>query len=180
MLIREVLHMKKYIETGKIVTTHGLRGEVKVYPWCDAPEELTEYETLYLKESGSYRPVRVVRARTQQQMVLLQLEGVDTIEAADRLRGRVIYADRDDIALEEGEYLIQDIIGLEAFDADSGERYGEVCQVSKTGANDVYHIKFPDGSEKLIPVIPSVVIKVDIEGGRLEIRPLKGLFDDED
>ena len=66
------------------------------------------------------------------------------------------------------------------FDADDGKRYGELCQVSKTGANDVYHIKFADGSEKLIPVIPSVVIKTDVEGGRIEIRPLKGLFDDED
>ena len=172
--------MKKYIETGKIVTTHGLRGEVKVYPWCDSPEELTVYSTLYLAENGGYKAIRVLRARTQQQMVLLQFEGVDTIEKANAMRGRIVYADRDDIPLEDGEHLIQDIIGLGAFDADSGEKYGEVCQVSKTGANDVYHIRFADGSEKLIPVIPSVVIRIDVEGGRIDIRPLKGLFDDED
>ncbi len=172
--------MKKYIETGKIVTTHGLRGEFKVYPWCDSPEELTGYKTLYLAEKDGYRPMKVLRARTQQRMALLQLEGVDTVEKANALRGKIIYADRDDIPLAEGEHLIQDIIGLEVFDADSGEKYGEVCQVSKTGANDVYHIKFADGSEKLIPVIPSVVISIDVEGGRIGIRPLKGLFDDED
>ena len=172
--------MKKYIETGKIVTTHWLRGEFKVYPWCDAPEELTGYKTLYLAENGGYRAMKVTRARTQQQMVLLQFEGIDDIDAANTLRGKIVYADRDDIRLGEGEHLIQDIIGLEVFDADDGKRYGEVCQVSKTGANDVYHIKFADGSEKLIPVIPSVVIKTDVEGGRIEIRPLKGLFDDED
>ncbi|MBQ3049738.1 MAG: 16S rRNA processing protein RimM [Oscillospiraceae bacterium] len=173
--------MKEYIETGKIVTTHGLKGEFKVYPWCDSPEELTEYKTIYFsKGANTFSAAKVLRARVQQTVVILQVEGVETIEQADALRGKTIYVHRDDIELEEGEYLIQDIVGLEVFDADDSKKYGVICDVSKTGANDVYHIKFEDGSVKLIPSIPSVVISRDITAGRMEIRPLKGLFDDED
>jgi len=173
--------MKEYIETGKIVTTHGLKGEFKVYPWCDSPEELTGFKTLYFnKGADNYAAVKVLRARVQQNVVILQVEGVETIEQADKLRGKVIYAHRKDIELEEGEYLIQDIIGLEVFDVDDGKKYGVISDVSKTGANDVYHIKFEDGSVKLIPSIPGVVVSRDIEAGKMEIRPLKGLFDNED
>lgn len=167
--------MKQYIETGKIVTTQGLKGEARVEPWCDDPAFLTTLDSLHVGKPGN--EVQAEYARVQKNMVILKLRGVDTIEQAAALRGSVLYVHRDKIPLEEGQYLIQDILGLEVFDAQSGERYGVVSNVTSTGANDVYHIAFADGSVKLIPVIPQVVRRVDIAGGRIEITPLEGLFD---
>ena len=113
-------------------------------------------------------------------MPLLKIEGVNSIDEAAKLRDKIIYIHRDDIPMEEGEYLIQDLMGLQVVDADDGHLYGELTQVSPTGANDVYHIRFADGKERLIPAIPQVVIEVDLDGGVMKIRPLEGLFDDED
>ena len=156
---------KQYLECGKIVATHGLRGEVKVMPWCDGPETLCGLSTLYL--DGGKTPLRVERARPAKGMVLLKAEGVDTPEAAQALRG-----------LAEGQYYIQDLLGLTVEDADTGAVYGSLSDVTGTaGANDVYHITFPDGRVQLIPAIPQVVIQIDIDAGRMRIRPLEGLFE---
>jgi 16S rRNA processing protein RimM len=168
---------KRFLECGKIVSTHGVRGELKVMPWCDGPEFLAGFENLYL-DAGA-QSLRVESCRAQNSMALVKFAGVDTVESAVALRGRVLYIDRQDAPMETGDYFVQDLIGLKVVDADSGAEYGILNQVSPTGANDVYHILFPDGRERLIPAIRDVVISVDIEGGVMAIRPLKGLFDDE-
>lgn len=165
---------KRFLECGKIVATHGLRGEVKVLPWCDGPETLVPIKTFYL--DGGNTPKRAERCRIQKNMVLLKLEGVDTPEAAQALRGRVLWLDREEDTLEEGQYYIQDLIGLSVEDADTGERYGTLQDVTETGANDVYHVAFPDGRVQLVPAIPQVIAKIDIDGGKMLIRPLEGLF----
>ena len=165
---------KRFLECGKIVATHGLRGEVKVLPWCDGPEALVPIKTFYL--DGGNTPKRAERCRIQKNMVLLKLEGVDTPEAAQALRGRVLWLDREEDTLEEGQYYIQDLIGLSVEDADTGERYGILRDVTETGANDVYHVAFPDGRVPLVPAIPQVIAKIDIDGGKMLIRPLEGLF----
>ena len=82
--------------------------------------------------------------------------------------------------MEEGQCFVQDLIGLRVVDADDGREYGVLTQVTETGANDVYHIRFADGKERLIPAIPQVVLDIDLEEERMTIRPLEGLFDDED
>ncbi len=169
---------KPFLECGKIVSTHGIAGEVRVQPWCDSPQDLEGIRTLYFDRGAT--PVGVLRARAHKNVVLLKLEGVDTVEAAQALRGRVLWAAREDIPLEEGEYFVQDLLGMEVFDADTGRKYGMLTDVSETGANDVYHITFPDGAVRLIPVIDEVVLSTDPDQNRMEIRPLKGLFDDED
>ena len=165
---------KRFLECGKIVATHGLRGEVKVLPWCDGPEALVPIKTFYL--DGGNTPKRAERCRIQKNMVLLKLEGVDTPEAAQALRGRVLWLDREEDTLEEGQYYIQDLIGLTVEDADTGEVYGTLRDVTETGANDVYHVAFPDGRVQLIPAIPQVIVEIDIDGGKMLIRPLEGLF----
>ena len=109
-------------------------------------------------------------------MVLLKLEGVDTPEAAQALRGRVLWLDREEDTLEEGQYYLQDLMGLSVKDADTGEVYGTLRDVTETGANDVYHVAFPDGRVQLVPAIPQVVLDIDLEGGVMLIRPLEGLF----
>ena len=167
--------MKEYIETGKIVSTHGVHGELKVQPWCDEPEFLAGLKEVRAGSPGN--PVPVERGRVQKNMVVLKLAGIDTVEAAAALRGKILYVHRAEIPLSEGEYLIQDLIGLKVYDIDTGALYGTLCDVSKTGANDVWHIRFPDGAERLIPKIPQVVLGVDIAGGRVDIRPLRGLFE---
>lgn len=169
---------ERFLECGRIVTTHGIKGEVKVEPWCDTPDFLLDFRTLYLGREK--RPTEVQQARVQKNMVLLKLAGVDDIDAAVTLRGSILYIDRNDVTLADGEHFVQDMLGLQVFDADSGRRYGELVKVSPTGANDVYHIQFDDGKERLIPAIPQVVISIDDQGGRMEIRPLPGLFEDEE
>ena len=165
---------KRFLECGKIVSTHGLRGEVKVLPWCDGPEALLPIGTFYL--DGGATPMKAEKCRVQKNMVLLKLEGVDTPEAAQALRGRVLWLDREEDTLAEGQYYIQDLIGLTVEDADSGRVYGTLRDVTETGANDVYHVAFPDGTVQLIPAIPQVIAAIDVDGGKMLIRPLEGLF----
>lgn len=167
--------MKQYLEIGKIVNVHGLRGDVKVVPWCDDPAFLCEFETLYLGKD--YRPVEVTDARLQKNNVLLHLDGVETVEEAEKLRGSILYMDRNEVELEEGVYFIQDLIGLEVLDADTGKSYGTLTDVMQTGANDVYEVKAADGSAVLIPAIPDVIVETNIDAGVMTIRPLEGLFD---
>ncbi len=168
---------KQFLEVGQIVNTHGLKGDVRVDPWCNGPEFVCEFKTLYLKDGST---VTVEKARVQKNVAILKLKGVDTIEQADLLRRTVLYVNRDDVDLEDGEYFIQDIVNCVVRDVDTGTVYGKVTDVFKTGANDVYQITTDDGKEYLIPVIDDVVINTDIDSGVIEIRPLKGIFDDED
>lgn len=169
---------KQFLECGKIVSTHGVMGEVKVQSWCDSPDELLGIKTLYFDEGKT--SVKVKGARLHKEMVLIKLDGIDNMDKAQLLRGKVLWAHRDSLPLEEGQNFIQDLLGLKVIDADDGHEYGVLSDVTETGANQVYHITFPDGSVKLAPVIKDVVISTDVDGGVMKIRPLKGLFDDED
>ena len=167
---------KQFLECGKIVTTHGVRGEVRVLPWCDAPSFLEGFGTLWLDRGRT--PLTVERARAHGNVVILKLAGVETVEAAAAYRNKVLYVSREDIPLEEGEYLVQDLIGCAVVDADTGRDYGKIYDVRPTGANDVYYLRDEAGTERLVPSIPSVVLERDVEGGVVKIRPLEGLFDD--
>lgn len=166
---------ERYIETGEIVGTHGVRGELRVYPWCDTPEFLTKFKTLYLNKGET---ALKVTSRTNKNMVLMKVKGVDTIEDAEKLRGKTLYLDREDAVLGEGVFFQCDLFGCVCIDADSGENLGVITDVSQTGANDVWHIT-RENKEYLIPSIPDVVIDVNIDEEKVIIRPLKGIFDDE-
>ncbi|MBR3630768.1 MAG: 16S rRNA processing protein RimM [Oscillospiraceae bacterium] len=171
---------KRFLEIGKITNVHGLHGEVKVYPWCDDAAFLCSFDTLYTDKDGLH-PVEILRARVQQNMVILQLAGCGTREQAEAMRGTVLYMDRDDVELEEGTYFIQDLIGLRVVDADTGREWGVIRDVMQTGANDVYSIyNAQEKKEYLAPAIPEVVLQTDLAAGVMTIRPLKGLFDDAD
>lgn len=163
---------KQYLETGKIVNVHGLKGEVKVYPWCDSPEFLCEFETLYTNQGNEV--ITIERARVQKNMVIMKIKGIDTVEQAQSMRNKIIYMNRDDVELEDGSYFIQDLIGLKVYDADTSEFYGTLVNVLETGANDVYTIQNEElHKEYLIPAIPDVVISTDIEKNKMTIRPLE-------
>lgn len=167
---------KRYLEAGEIVGTHGVRGEVRVRPECDSPEILAGLRKLYFDEGR--RAVKV-KARAHKTIALVKLEGIDTVEQAAALRGEMLYLDRGDLKLDKGQYFICDLIGLAVVDDDTGEVYGECTDVSHTGANDVYHMRTAAGDEVLIPAIPSVIRKIDVDGGEMRIYPMLGLFDDE-
>lgn len=167
---------KPFLEAGQITGTHGVRGEVRIQPWCDSAEQFAGFRTLYWDAAGT-RPARL-HARPHKQMALARLEGIDTVEAAAALRGRMLYVARRDLRLPEGYHLVQDLIGLTVVDADTGETYGRLTDVSQTGANAVYHMQTPRG-EVLIPAIPQVVIAIDTAADILRLRPMKGLLDDE-
>lgn len=168
--------IKQYLEVGKIVGTHGLKGEVRIDPWCDGAAFLCKFKKLYYADKSE---ISVVSARPHKNVAIVMFKGINTVEQAELLRGKTVYINRDDVRLPKGTHFIQDIIGLKAYDADTNTEYGEVTDVLKTGANDVYQIS-KDGKDYLIPVIPDVVIETDTENGILKIRPIKGIFDDED
>lgn len=168
---------KKFLEIGQIVNTHGLKGEMRVDPWCDSPEFLCEFDVLYLKDG---RTLSVTQSRPHKNVAIIKVEGIDTVEKADEMRKTVLYIDRDDVELDDGAFFVQDIIGCEVVNAETRQSYGSVNDVIKTGANDVYQIKDSEGQEYLIPVIDDVIVSTDIDAGVIEIKPLKGLFEDED
>lgn len=170
--------LKQYLETGKIVGTHGVKGMVRVQPWSDSGEFLTGFKHFYLDEDGE-KKLEALKIQPHGGVVLMALRGVETIEAAERLRNKVLFIKRSEAHLPEGRYFIDDLIGCTVYDADSGKSYGTVSDVSKTGANDVWHIA-SDGKEYLLPAIDEVVISATPEKGEVVIRPMKGIFDDED
>ncbi|MBO5747326.1 MAG: 16S rRNA processing protein RimM [Clostridia bacterium] len=168
---------KKYLQAGKIVGTHGVRGEMRVQPWCDGPEFLSGFKKLYTDKDGGCK--LTVKVRAHGNICLVKADSIDSIEDAEKLRGTVLYIDRADCKLPEGSYFIEDIIGCKAVDDNTKEELGFVSDVSSTGANDVWHIK-RNGNEYLIPNVPVFVKSVDIEAGIVYITPLEGTFDDED
>lgn len=169
--------LKQYLEIGKIVGTHGVRGELRVECWCDSPQFLSSFKKLYFNEGND--KIDVI-SRPHKNIALVKIKGVDTVEQADLLRGRVLYVNRKDIKLPKGTNFIQDIIGLEVVDVDTNEVYGKVTEVIKTGANDVYEVKDENSKAYYIPVIKDVVIETNPKKGVVIIKPMRGIFDDED
>lgn len=165
---------KEYLEAGKIVTTHGIKGEVKIMPYCDSAELLAEFDRLFLGKN--HDEIIVERARVQKNMVIAKLEGFNTPEEAEKLRNKILFMHRDDLELDDDTYFIQDLIGMEVKDADSDALYGTIADVMQTGANDVYVVRGEE-REYLVPAIADVVISTDLDSNIMTIRPLDGLFD---
>ncbi len=162
----------KFLDAGKIVNTHGIRGEIKVYPLCDSPDFLLEFDRFFIDQNE----IEVVTARTHKNTVLIKFDGIDRMEQAQQLIGKILQINCNDIELEEGRYFIEDLIGLKVVDADTGKEYGILKNIIQTGANDVYEVH--GDKVYLIPKIDEVVLNIDIESSIITIRPLKGLFED--
>ena len=160
------------LKAGKIVNTHSLRGEVRIFPYCDDADFLCEFDVLYINGE----PKEVVSARVHKGQALIKFEGVNDINMAEALVGSIVFIDKDDIELEEGRYFIEDLKGCEVFDVESGECYGKVTNVIQTGANDVFEVTL-DGKSVLVPKIDDVVKEIDIDRKRIVIKVLKGLFE---
>lgn len=169
--------MKKYLEAAKIVAVQGIHGEVRCQCFCDSAEVLDEFETLYMGREKT--AVGVLHTFPRKNTVVIKLSGIDTVEQAQTLIGKMLYIDREDTDLPEDVYFVQDIIGLTVKNAESGEVYGKISEVYQNGAADVYEIKTEDGRQLLFPCIDEVVKKIDVDNGEMLIIPLEGLFDNE-
>ncbi len=171
--------IKDYLELGQVVSTHGIKGELRFNPWCDTPEFVKKFKTLYFDNKGE-KSIKVVSARPHGNMVILMLDGVNDVDTAKSLKNTVLYMKRSDAKLPKGTWFVQELFDCTVIDNETGKVLGTICDVSETGANDVWHIKTGKGSEVLIPAIKHVLESVDVETGIIKINPIKGLFDDED
>ena len=170
--------MQKYLEAGKVVTTHGVRGEMKLELWCDGVAFLKKVGRLYTTPQGG-RCYKITSIRPQGQMALLQLEGVSDMDAARALRGQVFYFDRDDATLPAGKWYVADLIGCEVRDADTGKVYGVVTSVDHPGAQDIYTVKAPGGKEYMFPGVDAFLKERNPPEGYLLVTPIPGLLDDD-
>lgn len=164
---------EEMIEIGKIVNTHGLRGEVKIVPWLDYPEVFEAFDHVYIDGSVRYD---VKSVKYQKSNLIVAFNSLDKIEDAEKLKNKVITVEKsyfDD--LPDGTYLVADIIGLRATDGEND--YGVVTDVFSTGSNDVYVIEENGKKPLLLPIIDGVVEKVDIGGGTIKINIPDGLLD---
>lgn len=169
---------KEFLEIGKFVGSHGIKGLAKVQYWCDSAEFFAAFKTLYLKENG-YNAVTVQSAKPHGNIILLKIKGVETIEQAEEYRGKILYLKRSDAHLEEGRYFIEEIIGCSVYDFNTKELLGKLKDITENPANDIWHIE-KDGKEYLMPAIKQFINKVDIDKEEAYITPPKGIFYDED
>ena len=160
---------QQYLQTGKIVSTHGVRGELKIMPWADDPEFLLDFDTIYL----GGKPCRVVSSRVQKTCVLVKLAGIDTVEAASALRDQVVSIDRADAQLPQGSIFIADLLGLPVYDGETP--IGRLTDVMSTPANDVYVVKGKDGQEHLIPAVPEFILDIDADEKTIRVHLIEGM-----
>lgn len=161
---------KQWIETGQIVSTHGLHGDVKILPWADSPEFLLEFETVYL----AGKAFRVQRASVQKSCVLMKLEGIDDVEAAAALRDAVVSVNRDDCELEEGAVFIADLLELPVF-ADE-RQIGVLSEVIPMPGQDVLVVK--GEHTYMIPSVPEFVLERNIDEGFIRVKLIEGMQTD--
>lgn len=170
------INMQKYLEAGKIVNTHGVRGDLKLESYCDSPEALTKIKTLYIKNGEVYKEIKCKKSQVFKGMVLLHIDGCDTYEDAVIYKNLTVYADRNDVFCEKGKYFVADLIGLLVVDNETGECYGNVSDVVNYGAGDLYEIKKPDGKTVLVPAIEQFIPRIDLEKA-VYITPIGGLLE---
>ena len=167
-----------FLEAGKIVNTHGVRGEVKLQPWADSPDFPAGCKCWYIDGVKH----KVMSAKVHKGCVIAALEGVFDVEGAIKLKNKTVCISRADVTLEEGRFFISDLIGQRALDADTGALLGYVAEILPLPANDVYVIKAETGAgcasaarEILIPAVPEFVIEINPSGGYIRFRLIEGM-----
>lgn len=166
---------KQYIECGKIVNTHGCRGALKAESWCNSEKDLASLARVFILESSDYREYKVKKASVFKQFVIFELDGISDMDLAMMQKGKTLYAAREDFDLEEGEFFLADLIGLDVIDVDNGTVYGKISEIINRGASDIYVVR-TDNGERMIPAVNEFVKKIDVEKG-LFVRPIEGMLD---
>lgn len=173
MTYKDLENNKELIVCGSISNTHGYKGAVKLLPLCDDVDVI--YGMGYLiTADGVERDIENISIFKN--MLIISLEGINSMEEAEKFKGKYVYARREDIPLEEGSHFIVDIISLPVYDVDTGKLYGKVTAVDNFGASDVYTVRTENG-DVMIPVVDEFVKAVDLEKG-VFVRPIEGMFDE--
>ncbi len=166
--------MEDLLQVGVITTTHGIRGEVKVFPTTDDPHRFEVLPSILLDTGKELCELEIQRVKYFKQFVILKFKDVDDINEIEPYKGKSLYVTRDmAVPLKENEYYIGDLIGMEVF-LEDGSFFGTLKDVMETGANDVYIVQTED-REVLIPAIKDCILKVDVEDNKMTIHLLKGL-----
>lgn len=169
--------MEQYLKIGIITSTHGIRGEVKVFPTTDDPARFKKLKTVYMKQGPSYVPMDLAGVKFFKNMVILKFKGLDDINLVEKFRQVELYVDRAHaVPLEENENFIADLIDLKVI-TDEGEELGILTDVLQTGANDVYIVQTDKYGEVMIPAIRQCVLKVDLEEETMLVHLLPGLLE---
>ena len=169
--------MEEFFRVGVFANTHGLKGEIKVYPTTDDISRFDYLKTVYMDTKAGRLRLEAQSVKYFKGMVILKFKGIDRIEDIEKYKGSDLLVAREDaIPLEEGEYYIADIINMPVYDEEE-RLIGRVKEVMQTGANDVYVIEKEEGGELLLPSIPLCVLKRDFENFRMTVHVLEGLED---
>ena len=169
--------MEDMFQVGVISSTHGIAGEVKVYPTTDDPKRFKKLKTVLLDTGKDMRELEIAGVKFFKQMVILKFRGYDRIEDIQPYRGKSLYVTRENaVRLKKDEYFIADLIGMKVYEEDDS-CLGELTDVLQTGANDVYVVKMGNGKDVLIPAIRQCILDVDIEAGRVKVHLLEGLLE---
>lgn len=169
--------MEEMLRVGVITTTHGVRGEVKVYPTTDDAERFLELEEIWLDTGKERLPLKIQNVKFFKNMVILKFEGYDDINAVQAWRQKDLLVTREQaVELQEDEYFIGDLIGLHVED-EEGNALGVLRDVLETGANDVYLVSRPGEKDLMLPAIKECIREVDLEAGIMRVRVLPGLLD---
>lgn len=168
---------KRFLECGKLTNTHGVYGAMKAESWCDSVEILASLECVYLFQDNRYSPLHVTRASIFKNLVIFEFEEIPDMNTAEKLKGSVIYAAREDIPLEEGSVFVSDMIGLPVIDANTGKVYGTLKDVNNLGASDLYVVTTSSG-DRMIPAVREFVKEINVEKG-IFVTPIPGLLEDE-
>lgn len=169
--------MEDMLRVGVITTTHGLRGEVKVFPTTDDAGRFKRLKEVLLDTGKEKQPMEIEHVKFFKNLVILKFKGYDHINAVEGYKGRDLLVTRDNaVKLGPDENFIVDLIGLKAV-TDEGEELGTLTDVIQTGANDVYEVSRPDGKKLLLPAIKQCILKVDLEAEEILVHMMDGLLD---
>ena len=169
--------MEDLLQVGVITTTHGVRGEVKVFPTTDDANRFKKLKKVILDTGKEQLDLEITQVKLFKNLVILKFKGIDNINDIEKYKGKSLYVTRENaVKLKKNEYFIADLIGLKAVSED-GTELGKITDVLQTGANDVYVVQQEDGQEVLIPAIRDCVLNVDLEAGIMTLHLLDGLLD---
>ena len=166
--------MEQFFQVGVITSTHGIRGEVKVFPPTNDPERFRKLKKVILASEKEQIPAEIQGVRFSKQFVIVKFRGIDDINEVEPYKGRqLLVARKDAVALEQDEYYIADLLGMDVV-TDEGET-GVLRDVIETGANEVYVVELDGFGEVLIPAIRECILSVDVEAGSMRVHLLEGL-----
>ncbi len=169
--------MEQMLRVGVITSTHGIRGEVKVFPTTDDVNRFKKLKKVFLEVGKEYKELKISSVKFFKNMVIIKFEGLNNINDVERFRQLSLYVTREDaVKCEEGEYFIADLIGLQVV-TDTGETLGILKDVLQTGANDVYIVEMENKKEVLLPAIKDCILNVSLEENKMEVHVLEGLLD---